>query len=111
MQQRGLKRNATLTVHSWRAQSELAAQTDMIFTVNALTKDMACETYGLKAFPLPAELNTTLGLNMFWHRSRNTHPMLVWARGLFRQVVGEFVGVPAVARGLHIVAEQDHTES
>ncbi|GAB7544953.1 MULTISPECIES: LysR family transcriptional regulator [unclassified Cupriavidus] len=111
LQQRGLKRNATLTVHSWRAQSELAAQTDMIFTVNALTKDMACETYGLKAFPLPAELNTTLGLNMFWHRSRNTHPMLVWARGLFRQVVGEFVGVPAVARGLHIVAEHDQLES
>ena len=111
LQQRGLKRNATLTVHSWRAQAELAAQTDMIFTVNALTKDMACETYGLKAFPLPAELNTTLGLNMFWHRSRNTHPMLVWARGLFRQVVGEFVGLPqlAAARSLRVVteAEQD----
>ena len=42
LQQRGLKRNATLTVHSRRAQAELAAQTDMIFTVNALTKDMAC---------------------------------------------------------------------
>ncbi|PLQ01337.1 LysR family transcriptional regulator [Cupriavidus pauculus] len=111
LQQRGLKRNATLTVHSWRAQAELAAQTDMIFTVNALTKDMACETYGLKAFPLPAELNTTLGLNMFWHRSRNTHPMLVWARHLFRQVVGEFVGLPqvTVARNLRVVteAEQD----
>ncbi|KAB0593840.1 LysR family transcriptional regulator [Cupriavidus gilardii] len=94
LQQRGLKRNAALTVHSWRAQAELAAQTDMIFTVNALTKDVACESYGLNAFPLPAEIQTTLGLNMFWHRSRNTHPMLVWARGLFRQVVAEFVGVP-----------------
>ncbi|MCZ3133194.1 hypothetical protein NYZ18_18695, partial [Acinetobacter baumannii] len=52
------------------------------------------ESYGLNAFPLPAEIQTTLGLNMFWHRSRNTHPMLVWARGLFRQVVAEFVGVP-----------------
>ncbi|MNT74241.1 hypothetical protein D3C72_2130460 [compost metagenome] len=80
----------------------------MIFTVNALTKDMACETYGLNAFPLPAELNTMLGLNMFWHRSRNTHPMLVWARGLFRQVVAEFVGLPAVTpRGLRVVEEQD----
>ena len=86
----------------------------MIFTVNALTKDMACETYGLRAYPLPAELNTMLGLNMFWHRSRNTHPMLVWARGLFRQVVGEFLGLPAAAaaapRSLRVVAEQDLTQ-
>jgi len=46
---------------------------------------------------------------MFWHRSRNTHPMLVWARNLFRQVVGEFVGVPqnSAARLLRVVAEQD----
>jgi LysR family transcriptional regulator of virulence genes len=48
---------------------------------------------------------------MFWHRSRNTHPMLVWARGLFRQVVGEFVGARATARGLHSVAQQDRQES
>ncbi|MCY1242729.1 hypothetical protein D9M68_876720 [compost metagenome] len=67
---------------------------------------MACETYGLKAFPLPAELNTTVGLNMFWHRSRNTHPMLVWARNLFRQVVAEFVGLPA-SRPSRVVAEDD----
>ena len=43
---------------------------------------------------------------MFWHRSRNTHPMLVWARGLFRQVVGEFVGLPP-ARPARAVTEQD----
>lgn len=92
LQQRGLKRNPTMTVHSWRAQAELAANTDLIFTVNTLTKDIACRTYGLKAFPLPADIRTTIGLNMFWHRSRNTHPMLVWARGLFREVVAEFVG-------------------
>ena len=77
-----------------------------------MMRDVACEPYGLKAFPLPAELNTTLGLNMFWHRSRNTHPMLVWARHLFRQVVGEFVGLPqiAAARTLRVVteAEQDN---
>jgi LysR family transcriptional regulator of virulence genes len=36
--------------------------------------------------------------------------MLVWARGLFRQVVGEFVGMPAVPRTLRVVAEQDLQE-
>ncbi|MCY1309807.1 hypothetical protein D9M69_405580 [compost metagenome] len=43
---------------------------------------------------------------MFWHRSRNTHPMLVWARNLFRQVVAEFVGLPA-SRPSRVVAEDD----
>lgn len=97
LQQRGLQRTATMTVHSWRAQAELAAQTDLIFTVSSLTKDAACQTYGLKAFPLPPEIDTTMGLHMLWHRSRNTHPMLVWARGQFREVVGEFIRTPAAA--------------
>jgi LysR family transcriptional regulator of virulence genes len=92
LQQRGLKRNSTMTVHSWRTQGEVAAQTDMIFTVNSLMKDMVCKMYDLNAFPLPAELETVLGLNMLWHRSRNTHPMLVWARQLFKQVVAEYTG-------------------
>ncbi|MFC4519961.1 LysR family transcriptional regulator, partial [Cupriavidus pinatubonensis] len=57
--------------------------------------------------PATISLHTPdLTLSLFWHRSRNTHPMLVWARGLFRQVVGEFVGMPA-ARQLRMVAEQD----
>lgn len=103
LQQRGLKRKPTMTVHSWRAQAELAAQTDLIFTVNTLTKDIACNTYGLQAFPLPADIDTTVGLNMFWHRSRNTHPMLVWARGLFREVVGDFVGTKAGVKGVELV--------
>ena len=64
----------------------------MIFTVNSLMKDLVCKMYDLNAFPLPAELETVLGLNMLWHRSRNTHPMLVWARQLFKQVVAEYTG-------------------
>ncbi len=94
LQQRGLKRNSTMTVHGWRTQAEVAAQTDMIFTVNSLMKELVCQTYELNAFPLPAELETVLGLNMLWHRSRNTHPMLVWARQLFKQVVAEYTGSP-----------------
>jgi LysR family transcriptional regulator of virulence genes len=93
LQQRGLKRNTTMTVHSWRAQAEVATQTDMVFTVNSLTKDAVCKAYGLKAFPLPTELETILGLNMHWHRSRDTHPMVLWARTVFRQVVGETIGL------------------
>ncbi len=92
LQQRGLKRNSTMTVHGWRTQAEVAGQTDMIFTVNSLMKDLVCKVYDLNAFPLPAELETVLGLNMLWHRSRNTHPMLVWARHLFKQVVAEYTG-------------------
>ena len=97
LQQRGLKRNSTMTVHGWRTQAEVATQTDMIFTVNSLMKDLVCKMYDLNAFPLPAELETVLGLNMLWHRSRNTHPMLVWARNLFKQVVAEYTGQGAVA--------------
>ncbi|OPK51855.1 LysR substrate-binding domain-containing protein, partial [Ralstonia solanacearum] len=92
LQQRGLKRHSTMTVHAWRTQAEVAAQTDLIFTVNSLMKDLVCEAYSLNAFPLPSELETVLGLNMLWHRSRNTHPMLVWARNLFKQVVAEYTG-------------------
>ncbi len=81
-----------MTVHGWRTQAEVASQTDMIFTVNSLMKDLVCDAYNLNAFPLPSELETVLGLNMLWHRSRNTHPMLVWARHLFKQVVAEYTG-------------------
>lgn len=81
-----------MTVHGWRTQAEVAGQTDMVFTVNSLMKDLVCDAYNLNAFPLPAELETVLGLNMLWHRSRNTHPMLVWARNLFKQVVAEYTG-------------------
>lgn len=98
LQQRGLKRNATMTVHSWRAQAEIAAQTDMIFTVNSLTKDLVCKSYGLKAFPLPAELETVLGLNMYWHRSRSGNPLVLWARSVFREVVSEYLGVQLPGR-------------
>ncbi len=97
LQQRGLKRHSTMTVHAWRTQAEVAAQTDMIFTVNSLMKDLVCEAYNLNAFPLPSELETVLGLNMLWHRSRNTHPMLVWARNLFKQVVAEYTGKASIA--------------
>jgi LysR family transcriptional regulator of virulence genes len=97
LQQRGLKRRSTMTVHAWRTQAEVAAQTDMIFTANSLMKDLVCEAYNLNAFPLPAELETVLGLNMLWHRSRNTHPMLVWARNLFKQVVAEYTGQASAA--------------
>ncbi|MET3448254.1 hypothetical protein ABIC76_003600 [Ralstonia sp. 1138] len=90
LQQRGLKRNSTMTVHGWRTQGEVAAHTDMIFTVNSLMKDRVCKTYDLNAFPLPDDLDTALSLNMLWHRSRNTNPMLVWARQLFKQVVAEY---------------------
>lgn len=86
-----------MTVHAWRTQAEVAAQTDMIFTVNSLMKDLVCEAYNLNAFPLPSELETVLGLNMLWHRSRNTHPMLVWARNLFKQVVAEYTGKASIA--------------
>jgi LysR family transcriptional regulator of virulence genes len=86
-----------MTVHAWRTQAEVAAQTDMIFTANSLMKDLVCEAYNLNAFPLPAELETVLGLNMLWHRSRNTHPMLVWARNLFKQVVAEYTGQASAA--------------
>jgi LysR family transcriptional regulator of virulence genes len=98
LQQRGLKRNATMTVHSWRAQAEIAAQTDMIFTVNSLTKDLVCQSYGLNAFPLPPELETVLGLNMYWHRSRSGNPLVLWARNVFREVVGEYLGVQLAIR-------------
>lgn len=98
LQQRGLKRNATMTVHSWRAQAEIAANTDMIFTVNSLTKDLVCQAYGLKAFPLPPELETVLGLNMYWHRSRSGNPIVLWARNVFREVVGEYLGVQLAIR-------------
>ena len=108
LQQRGLKRNSTMTVHSWRTQGEVAAQTDMIFTVNSLMKDMVCKTYDLNAFPLPAELETVLGLNMLWHRSRNTHPMLVWARQLFKQVVAEYTGQASGAPAHPPVQANEH---
>ncbi|TMS56889.1 LysR family transcriptional regulator [Imbroritus primus] len=98
LQQRGLKRNATMTVHSWRAQAEIAAQTDMIFTVNSLTKDLVCQAYDLNAFPLPPELETVLGLNMYWHRSRSGNPLVLWARNVFREVVGEYLGVQLAIR-------------
>lgn len=92
LQKRGLKRNSAMTVHGWRAQAEVAAQTDMIFTVSAFMKDQACEAYGLRAFPLPPELEAVLSLNMAWHRSRNTQPKLLWAREVFKQVVADYTG-------------------
>ncbi|MET3449696.1 LysR family transcriptional regulator [Ralstonia sp. 1138] len=92
LQQRGLKRNSSMTVQGWRTQGEIAAHTDMVFTVNSLMKDLACRSYDLNAFPLPQELETPLNLSMLWHRSRNMNPMLVWARQLFKQVVAEYTG-------------------
>lgn len=108
LQQRGLKRSSTMTVHSWRTQGEVAAQTDMIFTVNSLMKDMVCKMYDLNAFPLPTELETVLGLNMLWHRSRNTHPMLVWARQLFKLVVAEYTGQASGALAHSPVQANEH---
>lgn len=57
LQQRGLKRHSTMTVHAWRTQAEVAAQTDLIFTVNSLMKDLVCEAY-IQPQRLPAAVGT-----------------------------------------------------
>lgn len=81
----GLERPITAIVPSFRAATEIVAQTDSVTTISRAFAERLAEPLGLMLIDPPLA-NARLGVVVIWAKYRGGDPLLTWLRGELRNV-------------------------